>query len=138
MPPKVNNRARNAERRPKEREVVYLYPKQEINLAEEGWVRIELKHTLWTHANMSLVVKTSSTVNYVLRQIQEVYGRVESISLYLGEHTQDYNRVVDTVQTVGNLLQTYGNSEKAAAEAFGMFYDFQPYNANEPLLLAIS
>lgn len=87
---------------------------------------------------MQLVLRTNCSVDYVQRQIQEMYGRLQSISLYTGELTQKHNCVLDTAQTLGNLLQTYGGTSKAAAEAFELVYDFQPHNAQEPLLLAIN
>lgn len=40
-------------------------------------------------------------------------------------------------QTIGALLQTFGGVSKEEPEAHALYYDFEPYHPDEPVLLAI-
>ncbi|CAG9331382.1 unnamed protein product [Blepharisma stoltei] len=122
--------------RPKVTEEVNLYDVGEEQKSPEGWIKLELKHTLWKHGNFDIVIRTDTTIDWINRQIVSSCGRCDRVMLYTGDPTQSYNLVKNPRQTIGNLLQTFGCENKETPETYSLFYDFEPYHPDEPVLLA--
>ena len=111
-------------------------------MKQDGWVDLEvsyiqLKHTLWNYSNLRVVCRTDFTVCFITREIQSRYGRIEEVSLFQGDHTLPFNRIRNMSQKIGDLLQTFGSSNKETPEKYMLYYDFEPYNGRDPVLLAL-
>ena len=77
------------------------------------------------------------TVDKLVRKIQLELGRVERVFLYAGESSQPHNHITNYDQTLGNLLQTFGSPNKENPDRYSIYYDFNPFNPKDPVLLAI-
>ena len=124
-------------------EEIYLYPKIELPKITEGWIKLEVRCVLWDFATIQYVLKTDVTVDKLLRKIENSFGRVEKITLYVAQPPEPplpippHYEITDFSQTLGNLLQTYGSDSKENPEFHKLYYDFAPYNPKDPVLLAI-
>lgn len=118
-------------------EEIYLYPKQDILPIVEGWILLELRLLLWNYGNIELLLRTDVTVDKLVRQIQLSLGRVETVKLYIADSSQVHNQIRNFDQTLGNLLQTFGSPVKETPEKYMIYYDFDPYNPKDPVLMAI-
>lgn len=104
---------------------------------EEGWMELELKYVLWSHASFKLLLKTDMSVSYVTQQIFERYGRVQEVILYVGDVPGEQFRLKNGRQKIGDLFQTTGSKKRDKPEKHSLLYDIVPYNATEPVLLAL-
>lgn len=59
------------------------------------------------------------------------------MSLFQGDHTLPFNRIRNMSQKIGDLLQTFGSPNKENPEKYMLYYDFQPFNGRDPVLLAL-
>lgn len=108
----------------------------------EGWIVVkvsptQLKHRLWMYSDLEVTTRTGMTAYFLKRFIGERYGRVEEIELFVGDPNCEYSKIVDDRVKLGTLLQTFGAKVKSEALVYEMHYDIVPYNATEPLLLAL-
>jgi hypothetical protein len=124
-------------------EEIRLYPKVDLPKITEGWIRLEVRCVLWDFATIQYILKTDVTIDKLLRKIENSFGRVEKITLYVAQPPEPplpippHYEITDTTQTLGNLLQTYGSDSKESPEPHKLYYDFAPYNPKDPVLLAI-
>ena len=124
-------------KKPRVVEEIYLYPRQDIVPIVEGWILLELRHLLWSYANLEFLLKTDVTVDKLIRKIQQALGRVERVLIFVGDYNQPHNQITNFNQTLGNLLQTFGSPNKDVPDKYFIHYDFLPFNPKDPVLLAI-
>lgn len=108
----------------------------------EGWIVVkvpptQLKHRLWGYSDLEVTTRTGMSAYFLKRFIEERYGRVEEIELFVGDPYCEYSKIRDDRVKLGTLLQTVGAKVKSEALVVEVHYDTVPHNSTEPLLLAL-
>ena len=74
----------------------------------------------------------------VISTIVDRHGRINDIELFDKDPgLEDHKKLDDHSITLSDVLDTYGEKVKKEAKRYTLFYDFKPYNSEEPILLAL-
>lgn len=104
--------------------------------ADELFVCLDLKLVNFPYLDCKLMLKTSTPLSLLKRQISERHGRVERLRLFRDRVSPD-NELLGDSRTLAQ-LGLPGKRRGDAPDTVVVWFDFVPLDATDPLLLATS
>ena len=109
------------------------------DLPTHEWVVMEFEMVGWAFSKFTQLMKSDNQIFQLQELISENHGRVENISLYpdnpkVNEGVKKLDNDYDTIQTIFGI---WGDKDSDKAPKIKLYYNFDPYNSTEPVLLAL-
>lgn len=106
--------------------------KADARLLNEQWIDLEVRLIGWSFGDFKLKTKASKPLSVLLQTLIQKHGKAE-FHLFREHHAPE-NELTDIGATMTSLGFAYG--PKHAAPVQRLLYDFKPFDAGNPVLLA--